>query len=56
MVGDRKFDVVSAHECGLKCVGVKYGFPKENELEEAGADYICETPYDLMKILKEIVK
>ena len=54
MVGDRKFDVISAHECGLKCIGVKFGFPEENELEEANADYIVSTTAELKELLLKI--
>ncbi len=40
MVGDRKYDVLGAKECGLKCIGLRMGYAEENELEEAGADLI----------------
>ncbi len=38
MVGDRKFDVLGAAECGLDCVGVEFfGYAAPNELKDAGA-------------------
>ena len=40
MTGDRRHDVIGAHACGIKALGVYYGFAKEGELEEAGAEYI----------------
>lgn len=44
MVGDRKFDVLGARECGVACVGVKFfGYAPEGELEEAGAEAVVET-------------
>ena len=55
MAGDRKFDVEAAHKCGIKCIGTEYGFPEENELINAGADYIAKNVYDLKKILTEII-
>lgn len=51
MVGDRLHDIIGAHECGIKCVGVKFGYAKENELEENGADFICDTVEDLKEFL-----
>ena len=51
MVGDRKYDVEGARECGLSCVGVGYGFAKPGEFEEAGAAYRAETMKDLERLL-----
>ena len=34
MVGDRKHDVVGAHNCGIDVLGVYYGFAKSGELED----------------------
>ena len=51
MVGDRKFDVIGAEKCGLKCMGVLYGFGDRNELETAGAAYIAETVDDMARII-----
>lgn len=54
MIGDRKFDVEGAHECGMPCVGVRFGFAKPNELEQAGAEYIVETVEELDNLLNTI--
>lgn len=44
MVGDRKFDVLGAKECGICSVGVEFfGYADENELQEAGALAIFDT-------------
>ena len=51
MVGDRKFDVEGAHQSGLKCAGVLFGYGSREEFEVAGADYIVENPEDLEKLL-----
>lgn len=51
MVGDRKFDVIGAGKCGLKCMGVLYGFGDREELEAAGAAYIAETVEDMAQII-----
>ena len=38
MVGDRKYDVLGAAECGIRCVGLTlFGYAEEGELERAGA-------------------
>ena len=38
MVGDRKYDVLGAAECGIPCVGLTlFGYAEEGELEIAGA-------------------
>lgn len=51
MVGDRFYDVEGAHKNGLKVIGVKFGFARENELETACADYIVDTVSDLQALL-----
>ena len=40
MVGDRKYDVIGAKSCGIRSLGVYYGYAETGELEEAGADYV----------------
>ena len=42
MIGDRLHDIVGASECGMKSIGVLWGYGSKNELEEAGAHYIAE--------------
>ena len=51
MIGDRKFDVECAHNHGIKCIGVKYGFSEGDELKNAGADFLADTVEDLRKML-----
>lgn len=43
MVGDRHHDIVGGRENGLVTIGVLYGYGDRAELEEHGADLICET-------------
>lgn len=47
MIGDRKHDVEGAKLCGIASAGVKFGYAEENELENAGADYVLDTPMQL---------
>jgi len=51
MVGDRKYDISGAKQCGTAAVGVRVGYAEEGELEAAGADYIADTIYDLKEFL-----
>ena len=54
LVGDTKWDVIGAHRSGLKCVGVRYGYAADGELERAGADYIADDLEGLKKLLLSI--
>ena len=47
MIGDRCFDIDSAHALGMYAVGVAYGYGSVEELERAGADCVCRTVSDL---------
>ena len=51
MVGDRKHDIIGAAQAGIDSMGVLFGFGSREELEEAGATYIAETPADITKLL-----
>ncbi|MDO4787677.1 MAG: HAD-IA family hydrolase [Johnsonella sp.] len=43
MVGDRSHDIRGAKANKISSAGVLYGYGQRSELEEAGADMICET-------------
>lgn len=53
MIGDRKHDIIGAKKAGIDSLGVYFGYAKENELEENGADYIVNTVSDLQEWLKD---
>lgn len=53
MVGDRKHDIIGAKAVGIESMGVKFGFAKGTELEDAGAEYIADTAED---VVAQIVK
>lgn len=53
MVGDRKYDVLGAHEVGMPCAAVLYGYGPESELIQAGADWICHDMEALQKLLTD---
>ena len=50
MVGDRKHDIAGAKANGLSSAGVLYGYGGEDELRQAGADYILHNFSQLLEI------
>ena len=42
MVGDRKHDVIGAHNVGMACAYVLFGYGDRDEAQEFGAEYIVE--------------
>ena len=54
MVGDRKHDIIGAHENNLPCVGVLYGYGSLEELTENHADYLVDTVAKLTSQLLEL--
>ena len=51
MVGDRRFDVLSAREFGLRTVGCAWGYAVEGELEAADAAFIVRTADEARELL-----
>lgn len=54
MVGDRKHDIIGAKQTGIESLGVTFGFAREGELLEAKADYIADTPDEIISIIEGI--
>ena len=55
MVGDRKYDVLGAAECGIACVGVEFfGYAAPGELAEAGAAAVVQRPDSLSCFVRKI--
>lgn len=54
MVGDRKYDVIGAHELNIKCIGVLFGYGSKEELVEAEADYLAEVPMEIADIIETL--
>lgn len=50
-VGDSDVDVITAHNAGLFCVGVTWGFRGRLELEKAGADAIIDSPEEIWEYI-----
>ena len=51
MVGDRKHDVIAAKSNGLVSIGVTYGYGSRGELIEAGVDYLCHSPTEVVSVI-----
>lgn len=50
-VGDSEVDVKTARNSGITCIGVTWGFRDREVLEQEGADFIIDSPKELLKIL-----
>lgn len=52
-IGDSDTDIKTAENAGVESIGVAWGFRGREALEAAGAGYIAETPWDIMKQLED---
>ena len=52
MIGDRRQDIIGAKKCNISSIGVKCGYAEENELEDAGSDYIFQNLYETLEFFK----
>jgi len=52
MVGDRRYDVSGAHANGIRAIGALWGYGGRDELEEAGADALAESPDHLFDAIE----
>ena len=52
-VGDSEVDVMTAHNSGLPCVAVTWGFRTKEELTNAGAKIFVDVPMEILKLYHE---
>ena len=52
MVGDTKYDVIGANAHGIPTIGVSWGYGDVEEMRQAGAKAIVDTPEALLELLK----
>jgi phosphoglycolate phosphatase len=43
LIGDTRFDAIGAKKCGIRCIGVTYGFGTAEELLANGAEAVFDT-------------
>lgn len=55
-VGDSDVDVLTANNAGMPCLSVTWGFRDREELENAGAKYLCNRPEMLPQMMEAVVK
>ena len=51
LVGDRMYDIIGAHEVGMKCIGVLVGFGSREEFAEYKADFVAEKLCDVLNFI-----
>ncbi len=51
-VGDSEVDCITAKNAEVPCIGVTWGFRDKSVLIENGADFIADTPEDIIKYCK----
>lgn len=51
MVGDRLYDIVGAHNVGIPCAAVLFGYGSREEFEKYKADFIAKDTEELKKII-----
>ncbi len=56
MVGDREHDMLGGVRCGLRCVGVTYGYGSEKELTEHGALRLACAPGELVPVVEDLFR
>jgi phosphoglycolate phosphatase len=52
MIGDRSYDIAGAKANDVASIGVLWGYGSAEELTEAGADRLCESPEELRDVLR----
>ncbi len=51
LVGDSETDVRTAKNAGIPCIGVTWGFRSREVLRAEGADYLIDTPREILTII-----
>ena len=51
-IGDSDVDILAGHNAGLPAIGVTWGYRSKELLLESGADYIAESPFEILEFIK----
>lgn len=55
LIGDSDVDMKTAKNADIKSIGVSWGYREVGILNTAGADYIAETPEEMLEIIEKIL-
>ena len=55
-VGDSEVDILTAHNAGVPCLSVTWGFRDRDTLAQAGAAHYCDDPADLPRCIRQIAE
>ena len=53
LIGDRKYDVLGAHEAGIDCIAITFGYGSREELAACRPTHIADSIADIEAILKQ---
>ena len=53
-VGDTNVDILTGVAAGMTTIGVLWGFREEEELREAGANYIVSNPDEILEVIRNV--
>ncbi|ORX85333.1 HAD-superfamily hydrolase, subfamily IA, variant 1 [Anaeromyces robustus] len=54
MIGDSNVDIFTGQNAGTRTIGCTWGFRGEDELKNAGAEYIAHTAMDIFNFIKQM--
>lgn len=52
-IGDSNVDVYTAHNAGIRMIGVEWGFRGRKELVDAGAEHVVKTAAEILEYINE---
>ncbi len=55
MIGDTEQDMIAGQLANVFCIGVEWGYHSKEKLWAAGADAVCNSPVDLLSLIKKMV-
>lgn len=52
-IGDSEVDIATGTSARMKTIGVTWGFRERKILQEAGAEFMADTPEEILELIKE---
>ena len=50
-IGDSNVDIDTGYQADMETIGVTWGFRGRKELEDAGADFVVDEPFEIGEIV-----